>query len=132
MRKLILIAGTAIVLTASPALAGGPLGGGLLGGLTGNAGGQSASDRTAGTLGDCLCNTANSVLSRSHPGGGAIRVPAGTAGNATLVNSVVGLNAGRLGGASHGNGRAIDLAGTVSGTARSPAASVTAPPPGTA
>src|SRR5215210_5082612 len=73
MTKLMLIAGTAIVLTAAPATAGGPGGGGLLGGVTGTGGStlgkaQGASGKTGTAtsgLGDCLCQTVKSALAKA-------------------------------------------------------------------
>src|SRR4051794_4645896 len=96
MRTFILIAGTAMVLTATPALAGGPGGGGLVGGVTGAVGnilgggapngvGGLAGSLGGGGLGGCLCNTVNGVV--GHAAG-----MVGNAGNpGSLVNSVVGL-----------------------------------------
>ena len=65
MTRFILIAGTAIVLSATPALAGGPGGGGLLGGVTGavtGGGAQNSVGGLTGGLGDCLCETVNGLL----------------------------------------------------------------------
>src|SRR5262245_41980127 len=109
MRSYILIAGTALALTASPALAGGPSGGllsGIIGTSNGAAGstGQTASGAT-GSHGNCLCSTVNGLLGRTsatNVGGTASSVRANT-----LVNSVAGLNV--TGRGRHGNGQAVGL-----------------------
>src|SRR5262245_9528919 len=119
MRSYILIAGTALAISASPALAGGP--GGLLGGIIGTSNGtagsagQSASGAT-GSHGNCLCSTVNGLLGRTSPtnvGG----MPTVSIRANTLVNSVVGLNLTGRGRHGNGNGQAIGLAGSVNGTA---------------
>jgi len=113
MSKVVLLAGAAIALTASPALAGGPLGGGLLGGImassrTVNSNTSSSHRSTALGAVNCLCQTAHGLLGRGSSMGSG-----GNAGG--LANSVVGLGA-----IGHGHaGRGVGLAGSVSGTVRS-------------
>ena len=93
MRKLILIVGTATVLTATPAMAGGPGGGGgLLGGVTGAVGNvlgggtQNSFGGRVGSLGGgCLCQTVNGIVG----GAGGMGGSAGNPGS--LMNSVAGL-----------------------------------------
>ncbi|HEX6603720.1 MAG TPA: hypothetical protein VF027_02415, partial [Sphingomicrobium sp.] len=57
MRKSILIAGTAVVLSASPAAAGGPTGmlGGVLGGGHAKSNSTHAATSRASAAGSCLC-----------------------------------------------------------------------------
>ena len=112
MKTYILIAGAAMVLSASPGVAGG---GGLLGGVTGNLGatlGGTVQNTLGGVtgsvgnggVGNCLCDTVNGVL--SNAGG--------------LPNSVAGLASG----VGNGNGHSVGLAGVVT-SATSVAGSVT-------
>jgi len=131
MRSTILIAGTALVLTASPALAGGSArtsGTGLLRGLL--AGGTHNSlQRSGNSLGECLCDTAGAVLKGARgaalvgmPGkanGAIAKMPRTGTGARMLVNSVVGLSGvrGAKGGNHGGAGTAIGLAGTLDGNA---------------
>jgi len=131
MRSTILIAGTALAMSASPALAGGSAGtsgAGLLRGLLGG-GTQNSLQRSGNALGGCLCNTAGSLLKGASRGAlvgtpgkatGAIsKMPRTGAGGRLLVNSVVGLNGVRAaqGGNHRGIGVAIGLAGTLDGNA---------------
>ena len=107
MRSYILIAGTALALSASPAFAGGP--GGLLGGIIGTSNGAAGStgQSASGATGNCLCSTVNGLLGRRSPtnAGG---IPGGSARASSLVNSVVGLNV--TGRGRHGSGHGIGLA----------------------
>jgi len=124
MRSYILIAGTALALSASPAFAGGP--GGLIGGVTGQVNGllggtaQSRPGGPAGSTTNCLCNTVGTVTGiigqRGHGGGGTRGLPGHGANVTTLVNSVVGLNSPGRGHGDNGHGQSIALAGTVTGS----------------
>jgi hypothetical protein len=129
MRINILIAGTALAMSATPAFAGGSAAGGGIRPLRGLlAGGNNNPVQRAGSsVSQCLCETAGTAL-KSIRGGSLITMPkAGTAGIARmprtgggarlLVNSVVGLNGvrGVQGGNHRGIGAAIGLAGTLDG-----------------
>jgi hypothetical protein len=123
MHTHILIAGTALSLSASPALAGGISSGGLrgmsgsgpnlLGGLvTGRA------TRASNSSTSCLCSTAGQAVRTVTAGRSISRMPANARGVRLLTNSVVGLNGlGAARGVGHGNGHgggvAIGLAGVV-------------------
>jgi len=120
MRSTILIAGTALAISASPALAGGSAGSmhGALG----------AGHKLVGTnsAGQCLCSTVGSALKGARVGaltkmgggtGAIARMPRSASGGRILVNSVIGLNGVRAGqsGNRHGFGQAIGLAGKLDG-----------------
>ncbi|MFL6729298.1 MAG: hypothetical protein ACJ8E3_08260 [Sphingomicrobium sp.] len=115
MRKLILITGSAVLVSAAPAVAGGP--GGLLTGITTAADRTSASQSTrpatanesrGNGLAGCLCSAARGLLGRGASAGHA----------SSLAGSVIGLGSVGRSHGGHGNGQAIGLAGTVSGSAR--------------
>lgn len=122
MRNNMLIVGTALALSAMPAVAGGPHSGrgfigaagvsrGLLGGTR-----QGHANSVAGTAGNCLCHAVTGALGTGSSKGIA-RMPLSAGNVALLTNSVVGLGglgAGRGGG--HGYGHAIGLAGIVVGS----------------
>lgn len=128
MRSYILMAGTALAVSASPALAGGYGAGGALAGMHGfshgliGTAGSGHVARATNSLGGCLCSTASSAvgaLRANHSIGRTTR----SIGGAGLINSVIGLNGiSAVGGGKHsGNGQSIGLAGTVTGTVNSAA-----------
>jgi len=124
MRNSILIAGTALALSATPALAGGSAGHGSAGSSHGLFGGTARSpvQRSGYSLNHCLCSTATTAL-KSGRGAGALvrmprnaaRMPRNTSGAGMVVNSVAGLNGFRTGSLGHrrGFGQAVGLAGTI-------------------
>ena len=126
MRTNILIAGTALALSASPALAGGAGSGAMRGnsGLSHNLlSGLGSGSRASNSSTNCLCNTAGSAVRAVTSGRSIGRMPGNARGVRLLTNSVVGLNGlGAVRGVGHGNGRggqAIGLAGVVTGGAGS-------------
>ena len=130
MRNVILLTGAAIAVTASPAMAGGPLGGGMLSSImsttrTSSSTSTSSLTRTfttssnrshhstSGSAANCLCQTVSGLTGHAPS--------IGRTGNASLiVNSVVGLGAVSRG-HGHGGGQSFGLAGTVTGTANNAA-----------
>jgi len=122
MRSTILIAGTALAVSAGPALAGGSAGSmhGMLGGAGHQRGINSTSQclcKTVGTVGTALKGARVGSLTKMGSGTGAItRMPRSASGGRMLVNSVIGLNGVRGGkGANYGLGQSIGLAGTLDG-----------------
>lgn len=122
MRSTILIAGTALAVSAGPALAGGSAGSmhGMLGGAGHQRGINSTSQclcKTVGTVGTALKGARVSSLTKIGGGTGTItRMPRSASGGRMLVNSVIGLNGVRGGkGGNHGFGQSIGLAGTLDG-----------------
>lgn len=126
MRNSIFIAGTALALSASPAVAGGSAGGGSAGSVHGLFGGtaRSPAQRAGYSLNHCLCSTAGTALKGGRGTGAlvrmprnAARMPRNTSGAGMLVNSVVGLNGFRAEpvGNRRGLGQAVGLAGTIDG-----------------
>src|SRR3954447_26927215 len=110
MRKLILITGTALAVSASQAVAGGGRGGAM--GEAGHHVGQNSFGGAAG----CLCQAVHGVLGSAGNGERGRGVALGVG---PLVNSISGLGAVRNGnGHGNGEGHGIGLAGVVSVTAR--------------
>ena len=132
MRNSILIAGTALALSASSAEAGGSAGRGSAGASYGLFGGTARSpvQRSGYSLNHCLCSTAATAVKggrgsgalvrmpRNAGGGAAARMPRNASGAGMLVNSVVGLNGFRAEPVGHRRGvaQAVGLAGTIDGT----------------
>ena len=120
MRKSILIAGTAVVLSASPAAAGGPTGmlGGVLGGGHGKTSSTSGPANRASAAGSCLCQAVHGLTGRAGSAQGMAARGVGRVNGLALTNSVSGVSAVTLRGKGHATAsvRSVGLAGVVSGS----------------